>query len=330
MTSQITETSRRATSVVDLTPDGMAMDLAPLVRAVEVLMSPQEWGSRDAWLGESLRLVREACGAAGPEPPADAVGQLEALLRLPNDELGWLHAALESPDAERWGGPLAAAAAGSDRLVLVVSLRCALLAGLATLHRLDAWRGTLGQAFDDVETGMAIFGAGGLVEVARNARLGELLDQEPARARLHELIAHQARRAAVWAESPRDEGREEELTGGLYRLVASRTAAGTLCTESAVLVLVDRVSPTLPTTQELRVAFGLRGREPQIALLAAKGLSNAAIAERLRLSAHTVRHYLERVLERLGLHTRKALALHLMAGGDRVSPRVQESSTAAE
>jgi DNA-binding NarL/FixJ family response regulator len=28
-----------------------------------------------------------------------------------------------------------------------------------------------------------------------------------------------------------------------------------------------------------------------------------------------VRHYLERVLERLGLHSRTALALHLMAGG---------------
>jgi DNA-binding NarL/FixJ family response regulator len=50
-----------------------------------------------------------------------------------------------------------------------------------------------------------------------------------------------------------------------------------------------------------------------VALLAAEGLSNAAIAQRLRLSAHTVRHYLERVLTRLGLHSRKALALHLMA-----------------
>jgi DNA-binding CsgD family transcriptional regulator len=291
------------------------MDLAPLVRAVEVLISPLEWGSREAWLGESLRRVCEACGAPGPDLQADAVGELEALLQLSSDEPGWLHAALESAGAERWGGALPAASDASERLVLVVSLRCALHAGLATLHRLHAWRGTLGQAFGDVETGMAIYGADGGVEVARNARLDELLDEEPARERLHELIAHQARRAAGWSESPREEAREEELRGGLYRLVASRTTAGTLCTEPAVLVLVDRVSPMLPTTQELRVTFGLRGREPQIALLAAKGLSNADIAERLRLSAHTVRHYLERVLERLGLHTRKALALHLMAGG---------------
>jgi DNA-binding CsgD family transcriptional regulator len=189
------------------------MDLAPLVRAVEVLTSPLEWGSRDAWLAVCLRRVRDACGAPGPDLPGDAVGELEALLHLPGDEPGWLHATFESLDAECWdGGALPAITGGSEALVPVVSLRCALLAGLATLH-------------------------------------------------------------------------------------------------------LDRPSPALPTTRELRVAFGLRGREPQIALLAAEGLSNAAIAQRLRLSAHTVRHYLERVLDRLGLHSRKALALRLMAGG---------------
>ena len=72
---------------------------------------------------------------------------------------------------------------------------------------------------------------------------------------------------------------------------------------------------------QLRVTFGLRGREPQVALLAAEGLSNADIAQRMRLSAHTVRHYLERVLDRLGLHSRKALALHLMVwSGERPQP----------
>ena len=192
------------------------MDLAPLVRAVEVLMSPQEWGGRDAWLAECLRRVRDACGAPGPDLPADPVTELEALLRLPGDEAGWLRSTFESLDAECWdGGALPAMTGGSEALVPVVSLRCALIAGLATLERL----------------------------------------------------------------------------------------------------------PALPTTQELRITFGLRGREPQVALLAAEGLSNAAIAQRLRLSAHTVRHYLERVLDRLGLHTRKALALHLMAGsGEHPQP----------
>jgi DNA-binding CsgD family transcriptional regulator len=192
------------------------MDLAPLVRAVEALMSPEAWGSRDAWLAECLRRVREVRGTSGQALPADPVTELEALLYLPGDERGWLHGTLESLDAECWdGGALPAMTGGSDGLMPVVSLRCALIAGLATLERL----------------------------------------------------------------------------------------------------------PALPTTQELRITFGLRGREPQVALLAAEGLSNAAIAQRLRLSAHTVRHYLERVLDRLGLHTRKALALRLMGGnGERSQP----------
>ncbi|HKT60417.1 MAG TPA: helix-turn-helix transcriptional regulator [Gemmatimonadales bacterium] len=277
-------------------------------------MSPLEWGSRDAWLAECLRRVRAARGLPGPDPSADAIAELEALLGLPGDEPGWLGAALVSSGAQGRGGILPPEVDGSGAFMRVISLRCALRAGLDALHRLEHWRSTLGQAFDDVETGMAIFGDGGLVEVARNARLVELLEDEPACERLHELITHQARRAALWAESPRDEAREEELRGGFYRLIASRVTAGTLLSEPAVLVLVDRLRPSLPTTQELRVTFGLRGREPQVALLAAKGLSNAAIAERLRLSSHTVRHYLERVLDRLGLHTRKALAIHLMSG----------------
>jgi DNA-binding CsgD family transcriptional regulator len=302
------------------------MDLAPHVRAVEVLMSPLEWGSRDAWLAESLRRVRDACGAAGPYPPSEAVGELEALLHLPGDEPGWLHAAFESLDADRWGGgALPAITEGSEAFVLVISLRCALLGGLVTLHRLRAWRSTLGQAFDDVETGLVIFGIDGLGEVARNARLAELLREEPARDQLLGLIVRQARRAAS-TESLHEDASEVEVAGRIYRLIASRAAAGTLLPEAGVLVLVDRLSPGLPTTQELRVAFGLRGREPQIALLAAEGLSNAVIAQRLRLSAHTVRHYLERVLGRLGLHTRKALALHLMAGGgERPQPPSRQS-----
>lgn len=290
------------------------MDLAAHVRAVEVLMSPLGWGNRDAWLAESLRRVRNVWGLENPAARSSAVAGLEVLLRLPNDEPGWLHAALDPAGAERRDGHLPAVAGDPEALLSVVSLRCALAAGIATLHRLHAWSSTLGRAFDDVDTGMAIFGSDGLREVVRNARLEELLEEEPERDRLLELIARQARQAAE-SRGVREQHRELALAGGTYRLIASRVAAGTLLPEPAVLVLTDCLTPGLPTTRELRISFGLRGREPQVALLAAEGLSNAAIADRLRLSAHTVRHYLERVLHRLGLHSRKALALRLMGGG---------------
>jgi DNA-binding CsgD family transcriptional regulator len=196
------------------------MDLAALVRAVEVLMSPLEWVSEDAWLAECLRRVREVRAVPGSPAPATAVCELEELLRLHDEKPGWLQAALDSADANCRVGGLPPMATAAEDLLPVVSLRCALAAGLAALH-------------------------------------------------------------------------------------------------------MDRLSMGLPTTQELRIGFGLRGREPQVALLAAEGLSNVDIAQRLRLSAHTVRHYLERVLDRLGLHSRKALALRLMA------PHPPRSSPAA-
>jgi DNA-binding CsgD family transcriptional regulator len=108
---------------------------------------------------------------------------------------------------------------------------------------------------------------------------------------------------------------------GFLPVMSLRCALAAGLATLARLQAMDRPGFGLPTTQELRITFGLRGREPQVALLAAEGLSNADIADRLRLSAHTVRHYLERVLDRLGLHTRKALAVHLIAGGgERAQP----------
>src|SRR5688572_20541143 len=144
------------------------MDLAPLLRAVEVLMSPLEWGSRDAWLAESLRRVREVDGAPVSTGAATASAALEELLRLPGDEPGWLQRALDSADAKLRVGALSSPAVGVEDLP-VVSLRCAFAAGLATIQRLHAWRCTLGQAFDDLDTGMAIFSGDGCREVARNA-----------------------------------------------------------------------------------------------------------------------------------------------------------------
>lgn len=296
------------------------MDTAPFVRAVEVLTSPLEWSDQDAWLRECLRRVRDVRGLSLEPAPVAASDELEALLRLPGDERGWLRAALDAEPVTRETWALRAAAFASDDLLPLASLRCALAAGLATLQRLRAWRTTLGKAFDDVDTGMAIFAGADLRQVSRNARWDELLDEEPRRERLVELIVRHAERAATTRSTAREDDVEVELTGGSYRLVASRAAPGTLLPEAAVLVLMDRVGPALPTTQELRISFGLRGREPQVALLAAEGLSNADIARRLQLSAHTVRHYLERVMDRLGLHSRKALALRLMGSGERPSP----------
>jgi DNA-binding CsgD family transcriptional regulator len=299
-----------------VTSPALPIPSAALVRAVHALASPLEWGSQDAWLAECLQRVREARGLGGSYGPVVA-GELEELLRLDGDEPGWLKATLDSGDTNTRGNPLPGQVA--EECFPVLSMRHALDSGLAMLHRMRGWRRTLGQVCDDLNAGMAIFRCDGSREVARNTRWCELIEEEPERDRLLELIRRQLESTGASAGSPREDYWELELSGRTYGVTAKRAAPGTLLPEAGVLVLMDCLSPELPTTRELRVSFGLRGREPQVALLAAEGLSNAAIAQRLRLSSHTVRHYLERVLARLGLHSRKALALRLM-GAEREKP----------
>jgi DNA-binding CsgD family transcriptional regulator len=302
------------------------MDPTAVVRAIEALMSPLDWGSQEAWLAESVNRVRHALGrheSSGAAP----TDELEQLLRVEGDGTGWLQTALAAAGTRPRDSLPSATAASQDCLPLL-SMRCALTSGLATLHRMREWRSTLGEICDAMNAGLAVFRRDGLREVARNIRWSELVDEEPERVRLLELIRRRLGYTGASGGPLREDFWELELSRRSYRVTAKCAPAGTLLPEAAVLVLMDRLGPELPTTRELRVAFGLQGREPQVALLAAEGLSNEAIAQRLRLSAHTVRHYLERVLTRLGLHSRKALALHLMAG-EREKPPAEQDPAAA-
>jgi two-component system nitrate/nitrite response regulator NarL len=63
----------------------------------------------------------------------------------------------------------------------------------------------------------------------------------------------------------------------------------------------------------------LTTREAEVAALVAEGLRNRDISERLNLSAHTVKNYLYRVYEKLGLSSRVELTAHVLAG-TRVEP----------
>ncbi len=51
----------------------------------------------------------------------------------------------------------------------------------------------------------------------------------------------------------------------------------------------------------------LSKRELQVLVLAAQGLSNTQIAERLVIREKTVRHHITHILAKLGLHTRAEL-----------------------
>jgi DNA-binding CsgD family transcriptional regulator len=74
------------------------------------------------------------------------------------------------------------------------------------------------------------------------------------------------------------------------------------------------VAPVTPGATER-----LSAREQEVARYVAQGLTNAEIAELLGVAKRTVATHLERIYERLGIHSRAALA-HLVARGGELGP----------
>jgi DNA-binding NarL/FixJ family response regulator len=60
----------------------------------------------------------------------------------------------------------------------------------------------------------------------------------------------------------------------------------------------------------------LTPREEQVVALVAEGLGNRQIARELKLSEHTVKKYLFRIFEKLGISTRVELVLYAVNNGD--------------
>ena len=69
----------------------------------------------------------------------------------------------------------------------------------------------------------------------------------------------------------------------------------------------------------------LSKREEQITRLVAEGYSNRQISERLNLSEHTIKNYLFRVFEKLGVTTRVGLTLYALKHGQMSPSKLQSS-----
>ena len=90
-----------------------------------------------------------------------------------------------------------------------------------------------------------------------------------------------------------------------------RGQMGELRAQRARLTGIHRLlqSPPRPPSESagavrLQERFGLTGRELDVAMLLAEGRSNAAIAMALDISPHTARHHTQRVLGKVGVHSR--------------------------
>ena len=63
--------------------------------------------------------------------------------------------------------------------------------------------------------------------------------------------------------------------------------------------------------EHLQERYGLTRREFEVATLLAQGRTNTAIGNTLHISTHTARHHTQRVLGKLGVHSRAAAGAKL-------------------
>jgi DNA-binding CsgD family transcriptional regulator len=90
--------------------------------------------------------------------------------------------------------------------------------------------------------------------------------------------------------------------GGSARLSSAVMIEGRAPERPIMVVVVERHG--LPGDNDLRRRFRLTPRESEVARLLADRLSNEEIARRLGISVNTARSHCERVLQKLGIHTR--------------------------
>jgi DNA-binding CsgD family transcriptional regulator len=121
-------------------------------------------------------------------------------------------------------------------------------------------------------------------------------------------------------------GNDDPGSPGVPRLAELRSTFEELRTERRALISrlhkhLDAISscrqgmrvlmehrPALPQAESpafrLQDEYRMTPREAEVAMLLAQGLSNTALAGRLGISPHTARHHTQRVLGKLGVHSR--------------------------
>jgi DNA-binding CsgD family transcriptional regulator len=228
------------------------------------------------------------------------------------DDLVWLSVFTARPRYERFGS--------STTAVLQLAVP-ALAAGLDAWARVHAGRDALAATLDRLPHGALLCALPGGRLLHRSPALEALLAADPERDRLATALDQVVRAlgglcapAPARAEIPPDAPTRTVRTAlAEYRVWGSVLPPGLVSACAAGLVALERTTPLLPTCAALRARFGLTAREAEVALHLATGARDEDVARDLGVSAHTVRHHAERIFQKLGIHSRKALGLTLLA-----------------
>jgi DNA-binding CsgD family transcriptional regulator len=190
--------------------------------------------------------------------------------------------------------------------------------------RLPTPAGTRPRVLADGATGHAVaglFGALGLAllfyeeegRMARESRAATSLLRADAE---EDRLRSAARRLAVavreGAGRRRGTAATEVVTAnGRYSLRAAAVPAALLGGGVTALVALTMHAPAALTDGQLRDRFALTPRQVEVARLMARGLTNADIGLSLVISHHTAERHAERVLRKLRVATRSAVAAFL-------------------
>ncbi len=102
-------------------------------------------------------------------------------------------------------------------------------------------------------------------------------------------------------------------SGDLRKCIQSVHNGQIWITNAQVEYIVEAVMQAPALGVNRRAASALSQREEEIARLVAAGLSNRDVSAKLSLSQHTVKNYLSRIFEKLGISTRIELVLYILS-----------------
>ena len=197
---------------------------------------------------------------------------------------------------------------GEKGVMLLRALLPSFRAGVKTAVSLMAHRRSLGAVLDAIGVAV-VLGDGRGVVLHRNAAFAHLLAALPpdGQAALEFVVRR------VLRSSRPSTVHEVDLHGARYRLTVGLATAGNLSAGDAVVMTVERgTARTAPAIERsVGSARSLTMRETQVAELLAQGRRNAEIARALSMSEATARHHTERVMAKLGVHSRAAVAFTL-------------------
>ena len=204
---------------------------------------------------------------------------------------------------------------GEEGECLLMLLQPAFRAGMRLLYSVGQLRETIARDMDALGVPLCVCSREGRIH-HMSAAVRQLLAVDPESARVIDRIPDVAAEVAVPGR-PKSSGRglpssaaHQVVTTATrrYRLSAALATHSMQFGRTDVFVSVSALTRESSLDGDLSTRYGLSARERQVALLLGQGLSNKQVAKALGLSIHTCKRHTERVLAKLGVRTRAAVA----------------------